>query len=215
MAANVELRTDFVLRSEVLTAKTPNASPPRLLYLLSRYPGISHTFFLNEIQELRKHGFIVEAASINQPDRSRSSMPAAEIEETERTFYIKSAGAKRAAVVAARTLLLRPMVFVRGLRAALRMGQWDLRATLYALFYFAEDALARSSTSAHPLLRAGSDGWYASVHGMGIHILPDRAWPGRILRCGEVLSSPESRTGKIHPVHQQLLPQPTHAHCCS
>ena len=107
-------------------------------YLLSRYPGISHTFFLNEIQELRKHGFIVEAASINQPDRSRSSMPAAEIEETERTFYIKSAGAKRAAVVAARTLLLRPMVFVRGLRAALRMGQWDLRATLYALFYFAE-----------------------------------------------------------------------------
>jgi glycosyltransferase involved in cell wall biosynthesis len=138
MSANVELRTDYVLRSEVLTAKTPDATPPRLLYLLSRYPGISHTFFLNEIQELRKHGFTVEAASINQPDRSRSSMPPAEIEEMERTFYIKSAGAKRAAAVAARTLLLRPMVFVRGLRAALRLGQWDPKATLYALFYFAE-----------------------------------------------------------------------------
>lgn len=138
MAANVELRTDYVLRSEVLTDKTPDAIPPRLLYLLSCYPGISHTFFLNEIQELRKHGFTVEAASINQPDRSRSLMPEAEIEEMERTFYIKSAGAKRAALVAARTLLLRPMVFVRGLRAALRLGQWDPKATLYAVFYFAE-----------------------------------------------------------------------------
>jgi len=138
MAVNVELRTNIVLRSEVLTAKTPDAIPPRLLYLLSRYPGISHTFFLNEIQELRKHGFTVETASINPPDRSRSSMSAAEIKEAESTFYIKSAGVKRVAVVAARTLLLRPMVFVRGLRAALRMGQWNPRATLYALFYFAE-----------------------------------------------------------------------------
>jgi glycosyltransferase involved in cell wall biosynthesis len=138
MAVNVELRTNTVLRSEVLTAKTPDAIPPRLLYLFSRYPGISHTFFLNEIQELRKHGFTVEAASINPPDRSRSSMSAAEIKEAESTFYIKSAGVKRAVVVAARTLLLRPKVFVRGLWAALRLGQWNPRATLYALFYFAE-----------------------------------------------------------------------------
>ena len=138
MPSNVEPRTDFVLTSEILTAKAPAAAPRRLLYLLSRYPGISHTFFLNEIRELRKHGFAVEVASINQPDRSRSSMPAAEIEETEKTFYIKSAGAGRAAAVAAKTLLLRPWVFFRGLEAALRLGRWDLSATLYAFFYFAE-----------------------------------------------------------------------------
>jgi glycosyltransferase involved in cell wall biosynthesis len=125
-------------RSEALTAKIPDAMPPRLLYLLSRYPGISHTFFLNEIRELRKQGFSVEVASINQPDRSRSSMPEAEIEEAEKTFYIKSAGAARAAAVAAKTLLLRPLVFMRGLQAALRIGQWNPVATLYAFFYFAE-----------------------------------------------------------------------------
>jgi glycosyltransferase involved in cell wall biosynthesis len=105
---------------------------------LSRYPGVSHTFFLNEILELRKQGFTVEVASINQSDRSPSSMPKAEIEEADRTFYIKSAGAFRAAAIATRTLLLRPRVFVRGLKAALRLGKWDPGATLYALFYFAE-----------------------------------------------------------------------------
>jgi len=110
----------------------------RLLYLLSRYPAISHTFFLNEIRELRKRGFAVEVASINQPDRSRSSMPVAEVEEAEKTFYIKSAGVVRAAAVVAKTLLLRPKVITRGLTAALRLGRWDARATLYAFFYLSE-----------------------------------------------------------------------------
>jgi glycosyltransferase involved in cell wall biosynthesis len=109
-----------------------------LLYLLSRYPAVSHTFFLNEILELRKRGFTVEVASINQPDRSRSSMPELEAEEANETFYIKSAGAIHAATVAARTLLVRPKVFFRGLVAALRLGRWAPGATLYALFYFAE-----------------------------------------------------------------------------
>jgi len=112
--------------------------PPRLLYLLSRYPAVSHTFFLNEILELRKRGFTIEVASINQPDRSRSSMPAIEVEEAEKTFYIKSAGAARATTVAAKTLLIRPRVFFRGLKAALSLGRWDASATLYAFFYFAE-----------------------------------------------------------------------------
>jgi len=116
----------------------PSAVPSRLVYLLSRYPAVSHTFFLSEIQELRKQGFTVEAASINPPDRPRSSMPAGEVEEAEKTFYIKSVGAFGAAVIATKTLLLRPGVFVRGLAAALRLGRLDPAATLYALFYFAE-----------------------------------------------------------------------------
>jgi glycosyltransferase involved in cell wall biosynthesis len=125
--------------AKVYTAKTADAaSGCRLAYLLSRYPAISHTFFLNEIQELRMLGFTVEVASVNQPDRSRSSMPAAEVEETEKTFYLKSTGVARAGWIALRTLLRRPRVVVRGLAAALRLGQWDLRATLYSLFYLAE-----------------------------------------------------------------------------
>lgn len=110
----------------------------RLVYLLSRFPAISHTFLLNEVRELRKLGFGVDVASINQPDLPRSSMPEAEAEETGKTFYIKSSGATRALWIAAKTLVRRPSVVVRGLTAALRLGRWDPRAKLYALFYFAE-----------------------------------------------------------------------------
>jgi len=137
MAANVELRTDFVLRSEVLTAKTPNASPPRLLYLLSRYPGISHTFFLNEIQELRKHASLLRPPPSTSLTVHARRCPRPRLKKRKGLLH-QVRRRQAGAVVAARTLLLRPMVFVRGLRAALRMGQWDLRATLYALFYFAE-----------------------------------------------------------------------------
>jgi len=110
----------------------------RLVYLLSIYPAVSHTFFLNEVRELRKLGFTIEVASINQPDLSRSTMPTAEAEETDATFYIKSLGGAQAAKIAAKTILLRPREFFRGLAAAMRLGRWDPIATLYALLYFAE-----------------------------------------------------------------------------
>jgi glycosyltransferase involved in cell wall biosynthesis len=136
--SNLESTTDIAPASERLTVEAPGALPARILYLLSRYPAVSHTFFLNEIRELRKRGFTVDVASINQPDRSRSAMLAVEAEEAERTFYIKSKGAVHASAVAARTLFFRPGVFFRGLKAALSLGQWDARAATYALFYFAE-----------------------------------------------------------------------------
>lgn len=132
MDLEVEPRTDSALVPEI------SAAPGRLVYLLSCYPAVSHTFFLNEIRELRKLGFTVEAASINPPDRPCSSMSTAEVEEAEKTFYIKSAGVVWVAAIAIKTLLLRPGVFVRGLAAALRLGRWDPAATLYTLFYFAE-----------------------------------------------------------------------------
>ena len=116
-----------------------DATPPwRMVYLLSCYPGISHTFFLNEIRELRERGFTIDVASINSSDRPRSLMPAIEIEETEKTFYIKSSGVVRSIVVAAKTLMLRPVVMVRGLAAVLRLGRGNPGATLLAFFYFIE-----------------------------------------------------------------------------
>jgi len=139
MISEAEPRThstpDAAVRPEK-TSEFVRGSP--LVYLLSIYPAVSHTFFLNEVLELRKLGFIIEVASINQPDRPRSMMPTAEVEETDRTFYVKSLGSTQAAWIAAKTILLRPHIFFRGLVAALRLGRWDLIATLYALLYFAE-----------------------------------------------------------------------------
>jgi colanic acid/amylovoran biosynthesis glycosyltransferase len=124
---------------EKCAAKTADAPPARrIVYLLSRFPAVSHTFLLNEVRELRRLGFVIEVASINQPDRPGSSMPETEAQEAKKTFYIKSIAAPRAIWVAAKTLSLRPRVFLRGLSAALRLGCPDLCATLYALFYFVE-----------------------------------------------------------------------------
>jgi len=110
----------------------------RLVYLLSRYPAVSHTFFLNEIRELRKLGFSIDVASINPPDRDRTRMPEEEAREAERTLYIKSTGMLKALWIACGTLLLHPGVFLRGLRAALGLDRTNLRATVFALFYFGE-----------------------------------------------------------------------------
>ncbi len=139
MASDPEPRKDSAVATKDRAVQTVDAvSGSRLVYLLSRFPAISHTFLLNEVRELRKLGFTVEVASINEPDVARSSMPEAEAEETEKTFYIKSAGAARAISIATKTLLLRPSVFARGLSAALRMGRLNPGATLYGLFYFVE-----------------------------------------------------------------------------
>ena len=117
----------------------PDPVPKRqLVYLLSIYPAVSHTFFLNEVRELRRQGFTVEVASINQPDIQPSSMHEAEAEEMAGTFYVKSSGAAWALWIATKTLLRRPVVFIRGLRAALRLGRGNLFAIVYGLFYFAE-----------------------------------------------------------------------------
>ena len=134
-----EPHSDSAVRKGVSGANVAGArAAHRLVYLLSQYPAVSHTFFLNEIRELRKLGLTIEVASINRPDRSISAMPEVELQEAERTFYIKSAGAAWAAWIAAKTLLRRPQVFARGLVAALRLGRLDLSAMLFALFYFAE-----------------------------------------------------------------------------
>jgi colanic acid/amylovoran biosynthesis glycosyltransferase len=134
-----EPRADFVPGTQNLAVTSPHLSPGcQLVYLLSIFPGVSHTFFLNEVRELRRQGFNVEVASINQPDVSGSAMLETEAEEMAKTFYIKSSGATQAIWVAIKTLVRRPGVFVRGLTAALRLGHWDPQGTVKALFYFAE-----------------------------------------------------------------------------
>jgi colanic acid/amylovoran biosynthesis glycosyltransferase len=134
-----ELHSDSAAQKGVSGGNAAEApAGHRLVYLLSQYPAVSHTFFLSEIRELRRLGLTIDVASINRPDRSLSAMPEVELQETKKTFYIKSTGAAWAAWIAAKTLLRRPRVFARGLGAALRLGRLDLSATLFALFYFAE-----------------------------------------------------------------------------
>ena len=121
-----------------------NSSPTptlRVGYLLSRYPAISHTFFLKEVLGVRQRGLAVQTASINPPDRPIPDLPQVEAAEAAHTFYIKAGGKAAMAIKILAIALQNPAAILRGLRAALRLGKSDLAARAYSLFYFAEALL--------------------------------------------------------------------------
>ncbi len=118
--------------------------PPRAIrigYLLSRYPAISHTFFLKEVLELRKRRLGIQVASINPPDRKREELPEVEAVEASQTFYVKPSGILKVAARIVKIALSNPEVALRGLGAALELGGFDLKSRAFALFYFAEALL--------------------------------------------------------------------------
>lgn len=110
---------------------------PRIAYLISRYPAISHTFILREVKRLRQLGFDIGVASINQPDRSEQEMTQQEKNEQRRTYYVKQHGLP-GALMAHLHGLTRPLAYFKGLRFALGLGGWNIKSTLFGFFYFTE-----------------------------------------------------------------------------
>lgn len=110
----------------------------RLAYLVSRYPAVSHTFILREIQVLRSLGLEIQVASINSPDRETKAMTVAEQQEVENTLYVKPAGLWGALTASMATLITNPLGFMRGLWFSWRLGGSDIGKIIYANFYFIE-----------------------------------------------------------------------------
>lgn len=115
----------------------PLCRAPRLAYLVSRYPAVSHTFILREVQQLRAAGCRIAVASINPPDQAAGQMEDAERAEAAATYYVKQHG-WRGALLAHLTALRRPCVYLRGAWGALRLAGADLRRLAYAPCYFTE-----------------------------------------------------------------------------
>ncbi len=111
---------------------------PPIAYLLSRYPAVSHTFFLHEVLGLRALGMHIETASVNLPDRSQDKLSDAERAEVARTLYLK-AGSKAGAALGVLGIALRhPGVTLRGLRATFSVRNLTLSGRALWLAYFAE-----------------------------------------------------------------------------
>jgi colanic acid/amylovoran biosynthesis glycosyltransferase len=119
----------------------PRADLPRIAYLLSRYPAISHTFFLKEVLGLRERGLTIAVASINRPDRPRKDLPPIEAAEADQTYCVKSSGIVSLGLQVLGIALRHPVVTLRGFLAALRLGDWDIKARAFACFYLAEALL--------------------------------------------------------------------------
>ncbi len=152
---------------------------PRLAYLLSQYPKLSEAFIIREIRGLRALGFHIDVASVNAPDRGADGLTAEEVEERERTYYVKRHGLRGALPAHLRTLLGRPGAYLRGWRAVLRHGGLDLRALFYHLMYFTEALMVgvwlaergQRHVHAHFGMQASTVGLYVKrVFGTGLSI---------------------------------------------
>ena len=113
----------------------------KLAYLLSRYPAVSHTFFLQEVKGLRALGFEIQTASINPADRPRNIQSTDEQHAADTTFYIKSGGAAKLAIAALFIALTHPAAALRGLRTVLALPRLTLRARMLWLLYLGEAML--------------------------------------------------------------------------
>ena len=89
--------------------------PIRIAYLVSRYPAVSHTFILREVQRLRSANFEIHVASINPPDRVASVMTAEERDEAAATFYVKREGVRGAILAHTAVLMSSPRTYFAGL----------------------------------------------------------------------------------------------------
>ncbi|MEB3286194.1 MAG: glycosyltransferase family 4 protein [Vampirovibrionales bacterium] len=107
-------------------------------YLISRYPALSHTFILREIQELSRLGWDIHIASINAPDRPMEALLNEERTHAEKTFYVKKSGLIGALKAFSSEAIINPLGLLRGLGEALRLGGYNLKEFLYFLFYFVE-----------------------------------------------------------------------------
>jgi colanic acid/amylovoran biosynthesis glycosyltransferase len=110
----------------------------KLAYFLSRYPAVSHTFFLKEILGLRKLGLHIETASVNLPDRPFDKLPATEVEEARQTYFLKSVPFWEVFRTLVTVTFGYPQVALRGARFAIQLGGWNLYRKIYALFYLVE-----------------------------------------------------------------------------
>lgn len=105
-------------------------------YLVSRYPAVSHTFILREVQGLRALGLRVEVASVNPPDRAVEQMTSDERDEAMATYGLKRHGVRGAISALGWALLSQPFGLGRTLREAWCLGRGLRR--VYALAYAVE-----------------------------------------------------------------------------
>ena len=124
-------------------AETPGSIPvaTRVAFLLSRYPAVSHTFLLQEVEGLRTRGVQVETASINRPDRPAAKLSEKEAKEVRATRYIKEENVVRGFLSVLREIATHPEVFARGVCAVFSIRRLTLIERAYWMFYLAEAML--------------------------------------------------------------------------
>jgi colanic acid/amylovoran biosynthesis glycosyltransferase len=112
----------------------------RIAYLTSRYPKLSHTFVLREVEALRREGVEVHTFSVRraEPGDLRTE---ADRRAFESTYALLPARIGHLALAHARALGGGPGRYVATLRRALALSPRGVRGTVWQLFYFLEAVL--------------------------------------------------------------------------
>src|SRR5439155_1996462 len=184
------------------------APPPRLAYVVSRYPAISHAFLREEVEALRSLGAVVETFSMRRVGEEQL-LTDADRRAFDTTYAIVPPRWGHLVAAHTRAIFARPVGLARALGVAAQMRRPGLRGALWQLFYLAEGVLlwdrcrrrgvrhlhaqfASSATDA-ALLAAelGGDGrsWSFTVHGpvefYDVHgfRLPEKARRASFVAC--------------------------------
>lgn len=113
---------------------------PRLAYLCSQYPAVSHTFINREIEQLQAQGLEIHPFSMRQGQILEGATPF-ERSQLRDTWVIHNQPKWRVLLVALTLAARQPLGFLRGLGFALSLHKGRPRETLWALFHFAEACL--------------------------------------------------------------------------
>jgi colanic acid/amylovoran biosynthesis glycosyltransferase len=115
-------------------------SAPRLAYIVSRYPLVSHTFILREVRALRRAGARVDTYTVRRPSDDEV-LSREDREEHAATTALLPPTPAGLAVAHARAFASSPRRYLSTLRLALAIRPPGPRAALWQLFYFAEAGL--------------------------------------------------------------------------
>jgi colanic acid/amylovoran biosynthesis glycosyltransferase len=110
---------------------------PRLAYLTTRYPALSHTFIEREVQALRRLGAEVQTISLRSASGEHLISPAKRA-AARTTYAVRPPHWGDVLRAHANALLFHPRAYAATLAEALSLARCGPRGALWQLFYFAE-----------------------------------------------------------------------------
>lgn len=115
-------------------------APRRCAYVVSRYPYVSHTFVLREVEALRERGLEIETVTVRRPDAAEV-IGAKALREQASTHAILPTGPWGLFRAHARALRRGPRSYFAAFWETLKDAPGGARARLWQIFYFAEAIL--------------------------------------------------------------------------
>ncbi len=112
----------------------------RIGYIVSQYPGVSHTFIQREVLGLRNLGWDITTISIRRPHQ-RELLTPTDKAEAQSTHVVVPPSPLTLLAALVRPLLYSPGLFLRSMRAAWRIRRPGIKGTIWAFFYFLEALL--------------------------------------------------------------------------